>query len=103
MKIHCNQKRAREMLDLYFVENRAKLLDISSFLDRIDRYEGAEEARADFRYKALVKALKIVLDEKDDRTKTLQMIFSDLSVEPIDSAVGLKAVGAWEGAFHEDN
>ena len=103
MKVHCSQKRAREMLDLYFVENRAKLLDISSFLDRIDRYEGAEEAKADFRYKALAKALKVLLDEGDNRTKALQMIFSDLSVEPIDSAVGLKAAGAWEGAFHEGN
>jgi hypothetical protein len=98
MKVHCSQKRAREMLDLYFVENRAKLLDISSFLDRIDRYEGAEEAKTDFRYKALVKALEVVLNERADRTRALQMIFSDLSVEPIDSAIGLKAVGAWEGA-----
>lgn len=103
MKVLCSQKRAREMLDLYFVENRAKLLDISSFLDRIDRYEGAEEAKADFRYKALVKALSVVLEQGNDRTKALQMIFSDLSVEPIDSALGLKAVGAWEGAFREDN
>jgi len=28
---------AREILDLYFIENRARLLDIASFLDRIDR------------------------------------------------------------------
>ena len=95
-----SRKSASEMLDIYFIENRAKLLDIASFLDRIDRYGGA---KADFRYKAFVKAMGLLLETKADRTKALQMVFSDLSVEPVNSAVGLKAVGAWEGAFHEGN
>ena len=42
--------RAIDILDLYFIENRSRIMDIASFLDRIDRYEGAEEAKADFRY-----------------------------------------------------
>jgi hypothetical protein len=101
MGAHYSQMSAKEILDLYFIENRARILDIASFLDRIDRYEGAQEAKADFRYKAFVRALSLLTDGGENRTKALQMIFSDLSVEPIESALGLKAFGAWEGASHE--
>lgn len=97
MSIYYNGKNAREIVDLYFVENRAKLLDIASFLDRIDRYQGSEEARSDFRYRALIKALKVLLDAGENRTKALQMVFSDQTKEPLESALGLKAYGAWEG------
>ncbi|MBN1614779.1 MAG: hypothetical protein JW950_09965 [Deltaproteobacteria bacterium] len=92
-----NRKFAREILDIYFIENRARLLDIASFLDRIDRYEGAAEAKADFRYQAFLKALKILLESPNNRTKNIQLNFSDPTTEPLESAVGLKAFGAWEG------
>jgi hypothetical protein len=85
------------MLDTYFIENRARLLDIASFLDRIDRYAGSEGARADFRYRSFLRALKTLLETESDRTKAIHMIFSDASAEPIDNAVGLKAFGAWDG------
>ncbi len=101
MDAHYSRMKAKGLLDLYFVENRARLLDIASFLDRIDRYEGAEDARSDFRYRAFLKALEIILTATEGRTRAAQMVFSDRSVEPIESAVGLKAYGAWEGAFHE--
>jgi hypothetical protein len=101
MNIPCNQKSAKEMLDTYFIENRARLLDIASFFDRIDRYAASEEARGDFRYRSLLRALKTLLATEGDRVKAIQMIFSDTSVEPIESAVGLKAFGAWEGASDE--
>ena len=39
--------RAIDILDLYFIENRSRIMDIASFLDRIDRYEGADEAKAE--------------------------------------------------------
>lgn len=94
---------AKEALDIYFIENRARILEIASFLDRIDRYKNPSTAKADFRYKAFVKALKLLIESDTERTKTIQLNFSDLSTEPIESAVGLKAVGAWEGAFREDN
>ena len=45
MATSCNHRSSKEMLDLYFIENRARLLDIAAFLDRIDRYRGPEEAR----------------------------------------------------------
>lgn len=88
---------ATDILELYFIENRARLLDIASFLDRIDRYDGADEARADFRYKALVEALELLGKTKGNRTAALQLSFSDQTTEPIASALGLKAAGAWDG------
>ena len=103
MTAHYNSMSAKGVLELYFIENRARILDIASFLDRIDRYEGAAEARDDFRYKVFSKAIELLSDTGRERTKALQMLFSDLSVEPLDSAVGLKATGAWEGAVNEGN
>lgn len=88
---------ASEILDLYFIENRARLLDIASFLDRIDRYEGAAEAKADFRYQAFVDAIDILRSSTQERTAAIQQSFSDQTTEPLESAVGLKAFGAWEG------
>lgn len=87
---------ASAVLDLYFIENRARLLDIASFLDRIDRHEGAEAARQDFRYKAFARALALLDDSSGNRAAAIQLAFSDLSTEPLESAVGLKAVGAWK-------
>jgi hypothetical protein len=84
------------MLDLYFIENRARLLDIASFLDRIDRYSEPEEARNDFRYGALQKALALLLEPGPGRTRAIQEILSDPTSVPIDSALGLKAFGAWD-------
>ena len=92
---------ATQVLDLYFIENRSRVLDIASLLDRIDRYAGAEEARADYRYQAFVKTLRMLLEATGERTKAIQVSLSDPSTEPLASAVGLKAWGAWDAAQHE--
>ena len=89
---------ASQVLDLYFIENRSRVLDIASFLDRIDRYPDAQEARADYRYQAFVKTLRLLVEAPDARTKTIQVSLSDPTTEPLDSAVGLKAWGAWDPA-----
>jgi hypothetical protein len=86
---------AEKVLDTYFIDNRARLLEIASFLDRIDRTENSSEGKTDFRYKAFIAALKIILESGGNRTKAVQLHFSDLSVEPLESAAGLKAFGAW--------
>ncbi len=96
-------KSSKEILDIYFLENRARLLEIASFLDRLERAKDSEEAKSDFRYKAFLSALKLLLTPDTNRTKTIQLHFSDLSTEPVESAAGLKAVGAWEGAVREGN
>lgn len=88
---------ASEILELYFIENRARLLDIASFLDRIDRYEGAAEAKDDYRYRALQQAISLLTGEAGDRTAAIQQVFSDLTSDLLASAIGLKAFGAWDG------
>jgi len=87
---------AQEALDIYFLDNRARLLDIASFLDRVDRYDDAEKAKQDFRYTSLIKAIGRILESEKDKTKQVQMIFSDMSTEPIDRVTDPKAYGAWE-------
>lgn len=89
--------QAIDILDLYFIENRSRIMDIASFLDRIDRYEGAEEAKADFRYQAFLRILDITREATQDRAKAVQVALSDPTTEPLDSAVGMKAYGAWQG------
>lgn len=89
--------RAIDVLDLYFIENRSRLLDIAAFLDRIDRHEGAEEAKADYRYQAFEHIIELLRQPGGGRTKAIQVALSDPTTEPLDSAVGLKAWGAWKG------
>ncbi len=89
--------RAIDILDLYFIENRSRLLDIASFLDRIDRHEGAEEAKADYRYQAFERIIELLRQPGGGRTKAIQVALSDPTSEPLGSAVGLKAWGAWKG------
>lgn len=94
---------AKEILETYFLDNRARLLEIASFFDRIERYSDTETAKDDFRYKSFVKALKIIIEAGEERTKKVQMLLSDLSADPIESVVDPKAYGAWEGASHESD
>jgi len=94
---------AAGLLDSYFLENRARLLEIAAFLDRIDRAKSPDDAKADFRYKALRAGLKLVHESEGDRAVSLQLKLSDHSEEPLESAAELKgAYGAWPGAFNAD-
>jgi len=94
---------AQEILDTYFLENRARLLEIASFLDRVDRAADAAAGQGDYRYRAFRKALGLLLEPGAARTKAIQVNFSDPSSEPIASAVGLKATGAWAGGGDAGN
>jgi hypothetical protein len=67
---------ARELLDSSFLDVRARLLDIAAMLDRIERGQGAGEARRDPRYRLLNNALQLLADEKPDRAERIQMLFS---------------------------
>jgi hypothetical protein len=87
----------QEILDIYFLENRARLLDIASFLDRLDRARDAGGTPSDFRHEAFIRAVELLLEPGGKRTRDIQMSFSDHTHQPIASAVGLKAVGAWDG------
>jgi hypothetical protein len=82
-----------ELLDLYFMDARAKLIDIAAFLDRVDR--GTEDA--DFRLAAFRKALGELAKDKPERARGVLVSLSDPTVEPIAKAPGKGAVGAWPG------
>jgi hypothetical protein len=83
----------QQILDLYFMDARSKLIDLAAFLDRVDRAEG----EADFRLIAFRKALGALEDLKPQRAKQVLLALSDPSTEPIEKAPGKGAVGAWPG------
>jgi hypothetical protein len=90
---------AKDVLDRFFMENRARLLEVAAFLDRVDRCEDAEAARSDFRYRGLVRVLSRLASDESDRIVDLHRLLSDPTEEPLDSAAGLSgAAGAWPGA-----
>ena len=78
----------RDVLDRYFLEHRAKLIDIAAFLDRLERAEGQE----DFRAEAFRQALRSL--DGPDRAKGVLLSFSDPGADPIDSAAVQGATGA---------
>lgn len=83
----------RELLDLYYLEARAKLIDVAAFLDRLDRAEG----EPDFRLAAFKQALGEVQIEKVPRAERVLACLSDPTVEPIPAATTKAACGAWPG------
>ena len=83
----------QELLDLYFMDARSKLIDIAAFLDRLDRAEGA----ADFRLAAFKDALKELAGHQPIRAKNVLLSLSDPTTEPIAAAPGKGACGAWHG------
>ena len=86
----------REVVDRYFLEHRAKVLDVAAFLDRVDRAkEGTDED--DFRVRSLRASIALLLDGEGDRTKRVLDLLSDPSDQPIAKAPMKGATGAWEG------
>ncbi|MFL3666676.1 MAG: hypothetical protein ACJ06V_08855 [Verrucomicrobiota bacterium] len=83
----------KKILDLYFLDARARLIDIAAFMDRVDRADGGD----DFRYDAFRTALKALESEKQDRARKVLLAFSDPTEEPIPEATTKAACGAWPG------
>ena len=83
------------VVDRYFIEHRAKVIDIAAFLDRIDRAAPRHSANSrDFRQDALLRAVAILLDGKSERARRVLESFSDPSTEPIEKAPMKGALGA---------
>ena len=85
------------VLDLYFIEARARLIDLAAFLDRVERAPG----EADYRLAALRAALEEMVQRPtgdDGRAKTVLMALSDPTTGPLDAATTKSAAGAWPGA-----
>jgi len=90
----------RKTIDLYYLEHRAKVLDIAAFLDRFDRARNeAGFDEEDFRIATLRTALDILSQKEPGRAQRILELFSDPTLEPLESAAGLKgAYGAYPGA-----
>lgn len=84
-------------MDRYFLEHRAKLIDIAAFLDRIDRADTQGQGDRDFRIAALVQALDVLRDGQGERAKRVLAVFSDQTSELPPSAAGVKGTA---GAAH---
>jgi len=84
----------RQLLDLYFVDARARLIDIAAFLDRLDRADGD----GDFRAEAFRRAMKELTAPGSDRARRVLLALSDPTVEPADKAEGKSACCAHPGA-----
>jgi hypothetical protein len=84
----------KELLDLQFIDARARLIDIAAFLDRLDRHEGEGEGEGDIRLKYYKATLPILLEDRPDRAKAVLEAFSDHSEELTDTAPFQGATGA---------
>ena len=89
----------QEILDLYFVEARHKLIDIGAFLDRVARADGTD----DFRMEAFHTALAGLSTREPHAAKRALLAFSDPTTEPIPSATTKAASGAWPDSGKPSN
>ena len=82
----------QQLLDLYFVDARFKLIDLAAFIDRVERAEGGD----DFRMQAFRNALAELGKGETERARRVLMTFSDPTTEPIPAATTKAACGAWK-------
>ena len=81
----------QQVLDLYFLDARHKLIEIAAVLDRIERASGKD----DFRLKSFRDALAKLDGKKKNKAKNILLAFSDLTTQPIAKAQSKGAVGAY--------
>ena len=65
-----------EVLDAYFLETRAKLLEIAATLDRVDRAPNASALRSEPRLSFIQDALQILLTSAPNRAELIQRRYS---------------------------
>jgi hypothetical protein len=83
-----------QVLDLYFMDARSKVIDLAAFLDRVQRADGEE----DFRLRAFRKALLELPVDKPQRAEAVLKSLSDPTTDPIPAATTKAACGAWPGS-----
>ena len=84
----------QQILDLYFLDARHKLIELAAFLDRVERASG----EGDFRLKAFRAALAKLDGKKKNKAKDVLLAFSDPTLKPIAKATAKGATGAWHNA-----
>jgi hypothetical protein len=90
--IHHRMTR-QQILDLYFLDARHKLIEIAAFLDRVERADGKD----DFRLKSFRTALKNLNGTQKNKAKKVLLAFSDKTTKPVAKAEGKGACGASVG------
>jgi len=83
----------QQVLDLYFLDARHKLIEIAAFLDRVQRAKGKD----DFRLDAFRKAMRALGGSRPERAARILQAFSDPTKTPIRAATTKAACGAWPG------
>jgi hypothetical protein len=83
----------QQVLDLYFLDARSRLVDLAAFLDRVERAPGKD----DFRLKAFRKAVQELNGRKNHRAESVLLAFSDPTTKPIPAATTKAACGAFPG------
>jgi hypothetical protein len=83
----------QQVLDLYFMDARSKLIDLAAFIDRVERASGQE----DFRMRAFCEALQKLSSGEREKAKQVLLTFSDPTSEPIPVATAKAACGAFAG------
>jgi hypothetical protein len=78
-----------EVIDTYFMEHRARIIDIAAFLDRVERAGTSDDAE-DFREVSFRQALGILSDGKPQRAARILSLLSDQTTEMAQSAEGMK-------------
>ena len=67
---------AAEVLDTYFLEARARLIELAATLDRIDRAAGSQAVQSDARLKFIQDSLRILQRPQPGRAKAVQELYS---------------------------
>jgi len=88
----------REIVDRYFLEHRAKLLDLAAYLDRLDRAADGAPQASDFRMAAFHNALACLSDGQPERARRVLEVLSDRSTELPQSAEGMKGASSSSAA-----
>ena len=85
----------QQVLDLYFMDARCKLIEIAAFLDRVERASGNE----DFRMTEFRKAMRELEGQGSGggRAENVLLALSDPTREPIPAATTKAACGAFSG------
>ncbi len=80
----------KELLDLQFIDARARVIDLAAFLDRLDRHEGDAGIRLEY----FTKALSVLTEKRTDRAKAVLEVFSDMTTGISETAPFQGATGA---------
>ena len=100
MKVLTNKLSSHDIIDRYFLEHRAKLIDLAAFLDRLDRTCDHSAVENDYRISSLLRAVNILSDGETNRTGRILEVFSDKTPELPQSADGIKSA---TGAAREES